>query len=183
MRTALKSFKNLPLKVYADNDFIIVDESAALQFTKWDDENGILYTFRLMSIDQSRNPSNLEQSISVGAVLYDFIQAMEVAPMPIKEFDNLFTSMEGTGVVFNNEQFKDNIKYAFTQALRPDRVALTHEAINAMTGSKAMGDKPEDYYYSGRYKESFKETRDHAMHNQYALEQIKKSLEEQQQNP
>ena len=71
-RTALKAGHNLPIKVYSDNNFVIIDESLPLNFTKWDDENGVLYSFRLTSFDQSRMPTNSDNSISVVALgLYD----------------------------------------------------------------------------------------------------------------
>ena len=34
---------NTPLRVYIDNSFIIIDESNKFEFTKWDDDNGILF--------------------------------------------------------------------------------------------------------------------------------------------
>ena len=44
LRDALKADKNLPLRILIDNGFTTIDESYHLQFTKWDDTNGILYT-------------------------------------------------------------------------------------------------------------------------------------------
>ena len=163
IRNALKAGKNLPLKVYADNDFIIVDESNAAQFTKWDDTNGVLYTFRLMSFDQSRTPNNSDNAISVGAILYEFIQAMEVAPMPLKNFDDLMGSMAAEGINMSTE-FKDHIKHVFTELLHKDRWKLSPSDINAIHGANLR--TKEDQYYAGHFSENFKETRDHAIHNQ-----------------
>ena len=162
LRDALKGGKNLPLRVYGDNNFVIVDESLPFQFTKWDDTNGILYTFRLMSMDQTVYPSNVEQSISVAGILYDFIQVMENVPLSLGNLDSVFTSMESSGISFGTN-FKDKIKHVFTEALHPDRWGMTPEHINNMHGDKVRADF--DSYYAGKFKENFKETRDYALRN------------------
>ena len=41
VRDALKAGKNLPLTIYIDNAFRIVNENNVFQFTKWDDNNGV----------------------------------------------------------------------------------------------------------------------------------------------
>lgn len=162
-RTALKAGHNLPLKVYSDNNFAIIDESLPLNFTKWDDANGILYSFRLASFDQSRMPTNSDNAISVVAVSYDFIQVMEVAPMPLKFFNELVSTIKASGVAFSNE-FRDQIRYNFEEALHKDRWRLAPNDINAMTGTTVMDDS--DHYYAGKFNESFKETRTYAKRNE-----------------
>lgn len=161
-RTALKAGHNLPIKVYSDNNFVIIDESLPLNFTKWDDENGVLYSFRLTSFDQSRMPTNSDNAISVVALDYNFIQVMEVAPMPLKFFDDLIGTIKASGVSFS-DKFKEQIYYNFSEALHKDRWRLSPHDINAMTGTTVMDDS--DNYYAGRMVESFKETRKYAQRN------------------
>ena len=50
LRDELKCGKNLPVRVLINNSFTIIDESHHLQFTKWDDTNGILYSLRLINV-------------------------------------------------------------------------------------------------------------------------------------
>ena len=163
MRNSLKGNKNIPVRVYADNDFIIVDEAVPVSFTKWDDVNGVLYVFRLATPEHSRIASN-QKAISVGAVLYEFIQAMEVSPLPLSKFDDVISSMQDNGITFNNN-FDKQIKYVFEQILRNDRVDLTNEEVNELIGSKVK-DWSDDYY-NGKFTEPFKETRPQASRNEY----------------
>ena len=156
MRDGLKGGKNLPVKVYSDNNFVIVDESAAFNYTKWDDENGILYVFRLSDFHQSRVAGNWEEAISVAAINYEFIQVMEVAPMPLKYLDNIVESIKANGVPFSDE-FKESIRYTFESALHKDRWRLSPDDVNNIHGVPVKG-KDEDDYYHGKFAEPFKET-------------------------
>lgn len=160
MRDALKAGINLPLKVYGDNVHVMVDESAEFMFTLWDDDNGVIYVFRLLDIDQSRMPSNhLEQSISVAAVKYEFIQAMEVAPMPMKCFDDLCTTLRNSSdnMIFT-EEFQEHIKKVFNRALNDNITAdLTANAKNAVHGLRITSQR--DQWSNGIRAEPFKETR------------------------
>lgn len=175
-RTALKAGHNLPVKVYSDNNFVIIDESLPLNFTKWDDENGVLYSFRLSSFDQSRMPTNVENAISVVAIDYNNIQVMEVAPMPLEFFDELIGTIKDSGVTFS-DTFKEQIFYNFTEALHKDRWRLAPNDINAMTGAPVVDDS--DHYYAGRFTEAFKETREYAKRN----EEIKAAKNNSGSNP
>lgn len=151
MRDALKGGKNFPLKVYADNDFVIVDESNAYAFTKWDDEKGILFYFRLCGYDKTRVPDNVNQAISVCAINYDFIQAMEVAPLPLDKIDNLFNTMPEM-----SQAFKDHIVEVFKDAMDPNKVNMlpsTTAAIHGTRGASANGDE-----YPRQWVESHAET-------------------------
>lgn len=176
LRTALKGGYNLPLRIFIDNSFAIIDESLVLNFTKWDDSNGFLYVFRLLNPQQSTNPSDIASSIQCFATSYEMIQAMETVQLPLNSIDSVFGTMEASGMSIPNQEnwnkLKDNMKYAFAEALgmKPD---LTHRELNAMHGSKyATNDK--DEYFEGRFTESFKETRDKVEYNEY----IKKKNEQ-----
>ena len=164
MRDALKGGKNLPVKVYSDNAWVIVDESKEFSFTLWDDTNGILYYFRLMDVDQSPIPNNSEQAISVVAIDYTYIQTMEVAPMPLKFFDDVCTSMraESPDMVFT-EDFQKHIKYVFERGLNDKEPDLDAFAKNAAHGYRINSVK--DSYYDGLLAQPFKET--HTMDLEY----------------
>ena len=172
-RDTLKAGLNLPLRIDFDNNYH-ADESIPLNYVKWDDTNGIIYIFRLSNLTDTTHPTNKQQFISVFSRLYDYIQYMEVAKLPLSKLDDLFNSIESSGSPFNG-QFKDNIKHAFELALHTDRFDLSHNEINAMTGFKVENEK--DNYYAGKFDESFKETREHARHNEYI-----KSLEESEED-
>ena len=158
MRNALKAGRNLPLRVYADNTFVLIDESAEAAFTKWDDDNGVIYYFRLQSpFDSKGAGANYSQCISVNAIKYEFIQAMEVAPMPVKYLDDIFTSIEAeTPNCKFKPEFKEQIKYVFDKYLSNDNIPMGPIVRNAYHGAKI---KPEfDDYYSGYTYEPRKET-------------------------
>lgn len=71
LRNTLKCGKNIPLRILSNNSFFIIDESNVLQFTKWDDTNEVLYSFRMVNPNADITPSNRQQLISVIAVPYD----------------------------------------------------------------------------------------------------------------
>ena len=158
MRNALKAGRNLPLRVYADNTFVIVDEAAEAAFTKWDDDNGIIYYFRLQNpFDSKGAGAAYSQCISVSAIKYEFIQAMEVAPMPIKHIDEIFNSIDAeTSNCKLKPEFKEQIKYVFNKYLSSENIPMSSMVRNAYIGAKVH---PEfDDYYSGYMYENRKET-------------------------
>lgn len=162
LRTALKCGKNLPLRVLTDNDLFVIDESHRLQFTKWDDTNGVLYLFRLIDMQTDTSPSNRQQAISVSAVSYTFIEAIELPRLPLNDIDNLFETIEASGCTFNGD-FKNLIKRTYTEVLHPERYQLSPSDMNTIIGPDAVNDK-DDYYYN-KYKESTKETLRYADRN------------------
>ena len=165
MRNALKAGKNWPLIVYIDNLFKKIDESNTLQFTKWDDENGILYHYSLTDPNLERSPSNIGGSISLFATDYEMIQAMEVVRMNI---NHLGDSIDSLGCI--TDEWKERIIKRFDLALNPDLINLSRSDINkvmgVIDGEKALNDN--DDYYAGRYSQPFKETRPMAERNAYA---------------
>lgn len=158
MRNALKAGVNLPLKAYGDNVHVAVDESLAFAFTVWDDDNGVLYFFRLMDVDQSQSLANVRnQSISVAAIKYEFIQVMEVAPMPISKIHNICSTIKSNSSnITLPDEFVDHMEYVFTRALSDKTADILPSDINAAHGAYLMND--DDQYYSGRFKEPYKET-------------------------
>lgn len=150
MRTALKAGRNLPLKVYADNGWIIVDESVTSSFTKWDDENGVIYYFRLADPMSSKHLRNNPEVISVCAIKYEFIQAMEVVPFAVELLDDVFDSIEGStnGVTTFSNEFREKIKHVFHAWLKP-RSEMYPELVNAIVGDNRAASEAYDYY-SGR---------------------------------
>lgn len=154
-RNTLKAGKNWPLIVYIDNTFRLIDESKVLQFTKWDDENGILYNYSLTNPILDDSPSNIGGTISLFSVAYEHIQAMEVARMNLT---NLSDSIDSIGCI--SEEWKKRIIERFEKALNPQLVNLTARDINkvmgVIDGQKALNDN--DEYYENRFTQSFAET-------------------------
>ena len=165
MRDALKAGKNIPLIVYIDNLFRKIDESNVLQFTKWDDENAILYHYALPDPGLEHSPSNIGSAISLFATDYEMIQAMEAPAINFKDLGDSIDSLKCIA-----PEWKERIIERFRLALNPDMNGLTHENINkvmgVIDGHKALNDN--DDYYAGRYTQPFKETRMMAERNAYA---------------
>ena len=167
LRDTLKAGKNLPLRIFIDNAFQIIDESNKFQFTKWDDTNGILYSFKMVHLNMDRCPNNKHQSISLFAVPYEIIQAMEISTLPISDIGTVIDSIKDNGCTFSDE-FKKAIIHTYTEVLAPDRITLTPSDINSILGPNVVNDK-DDYYY-GKYVESDKETQRYREHNKYVDE-------------
>ena len=176
MRNALKAGKNWPLIVYIDNAFRNIDESNVLQFTKWDDENGILYSYSLSDPVKDNARSNIEGGISLFATDYEMIQSMEVAKINITD---LGTSIESLRCI--TDEWKERIIERFKLALNPELVNLNRSDINKAMGvidnHKALNDN--DDYYAGHYSQSFAETRAMAERNAYAEEVSSEKVDSQ----
>lgn len=163
MRNALKSGKNFPLIVYMNNMYRLVDESNTLEFTKWDDENHILYVFGLSDPNISRTPSNVNNELSVFAVDYEAIEAMEIARLPREHFETVLDSIIKTGTTIG-DKFKQTMINVFNKVCA-NRANLTPTDINDILGAEAVNDK--DDYYNGKFTENYAETRRMADHNKY----------------
>ena len=154
LRDKLKAGKNWPLLVYIDNTFRLINESNTLQFTKWDDEGGILYVYSLSDPRLERSPSNIGGGISLFAVPYEHIQAMEIIKLNL---NNLGDSIDSLGCI--TKEWKERIIKRFETALNPDVVNLTardiNKAMGVIDGQKALNDN--DEYYENRFTESFAE--------------------------
>ena len=165
MRDKLKAGKNWPLIVYIDNTFRLIDESNTLQFTKWDDENEIIYVYALSDPIKDNSYSNISGGVSLFATEYEHIQAMEVASIKL---DNLGESIESLGCI--SPEWKERIINRFKVALDPNRAILSAKDINKAMGitdgHKALRDDID--YYGGNYAQPFAETRRMANRNEYA---------------
>ena len=158
MRNALKANCNWPVKVYADNNWVIVDESNKAAFTKWDDENGLLYYFRLVDPIHNNIHQSTKPVVSVAAIKYEFIQAMEVAPFPCDKLDDLFSSIEtaSNNVSTFSSEFKEKIKHVMSVYQDSNLVELYPDLINAIHGTNVV--KTDNDYYAGRMGYPKKET-------------------------
>jgi hypothetical protein len=163
LRGVLKAGKNLPVRVMVNNSFVIIDESNPSQFTKWDDDNGILYSFRLVDMQGDISPSNTQKAISMYICKYEYIEALELPFLPLSNIDDVFTEMEKVGTTMSDE-FKTRIKTTYETLLRTDMADLRHRDFNKLTGSNL---DTTDEYYNGRFKQPFKETRMMASRNEY----------------
>lgn len=158
LRDELKCGKNIPLRILINNSFTVIDESHTMQFTKWDDENGIVYSFRLVDINSTdHNPSDKENAIAVFAVSYSTIEALEAPVFPLSELDTLFDKLSSGGCTFG-AGFTDLIKHTYEYALHPDRYRLSPTDMTNMLGKEAVSDKDDYYNHPGKFTESFKET-------------------------
>lgn len=154
LRNTLKAGKNLPLRVFINNTYTAVDESRVTQFTIWDDKNCILYSYRLTDMQSETLPSNASQAVSLAAIHYDAIEGMELACLPLSDLPKSIEFIKDSGVTIS-DGFKDRIIKTYNSILNPDRIALSREDINDLTGSNL---NTKDDYYNGKFTEPFKET-------------------------
>ena len=152
MRTALKGGKNLPLLIHINNLYAVIDERNTFEFTVWDDDNELLYLFRLVGMVQETIPSNKSEAISVFCTHYDTIEAMELPQLPLETLDDVVGTIEATGKTFK-DGFKELIKNTYETILKGNYADLTHGDINKLIGSK-LNDK--DDYYNGKFTEPSK---------------------------
>jgi hypothetical protein len=163
LRNTLKTVENFPLRVFIDNGNTIVDESLKTQFTKWDDNNGILYSFRLIGMQEDSAPNNREQAISLIAIDYDTIQAMEISRLPVGKIAACIDGLNKSGAGIGDE-FKNLIVSTFTKLLTTDRSSLSPSDMNRIISSSTLqSDAPDavnekDDYYAGKFTESHQET-------------------------
>lgn len=162
LRNTLKAGKNFALRMTVTDLFTTIDESNKFQFTKWDDTNGILYSFKLVNNITDVTPNNNGNYISVMAIAYADLTSMEVVALPVNELDTFFASLASSGCNMSND-FKKLIKHTFTSVLHPDRYQLPPTLINELLGENTVNDK--DDYYAGRFTESTKETLRYAERN------------------
>lgn len=162
LRDKLKCGKNFPLRLTTTDHLTIIDESNKMQFTKWDDTNGIVYSFRLINPIDDITPNNSSNAISVTAVSYNDITSMEIVFLPLSELDTFFTSLVSSGCNMSDE-YKALIKHTFASILHPDRYQLPPTVIANLLGDDAVNAK--DDYYAGKYVESTKETLRYAKQN------------------
>lgn len=153
MRTALKAGKNLPLTIYIDNCFAVIDESNIGHFTFWDDDNGILYDMGYADIIVDKSPKDTKK-VSMFAVEYESIQCMQLSLVALNDIDALFKTIKESGKNVSDDRIR-NIKDFYNKYLDADSFDISHEEINDLIGSNLETDAD---YYRGRFPQSFKET-------------------------
>jgi len=171
MRTALKAGMNWPLKIFTNDDQIIVDENNKGAATKWDDDQGILYYFRLADPDSSKAYQGQAGVLSVSAIKYDIIQAMEACPFPVSDLDKVFDSIESQSSTKFSDEFRDRIKVIFKSLTDPNLVELYPNRMNLIHGTWVAN--PDIDYYSGNPNVTkFQETAEVRQYNK-GVEQVK----------
>lgn len=154
--------KNFPLRVFVCDNVTVIDETSVTQITKWDDTNGVIYSFRLVSPTIADVPNNLRKEISITAVPYENIQAIEAIRVPVKDLDTIFTAI-GAAVSATEAA---NIKKLFDFLLSNDLTVITPTTLRAALGGNTVVAGSDDYY-NGKFGENFKETRPKAELNAY----------------
>ena len=156
LRNALRAGHNYPLRINISGNSNPFDESLAMERIIWDDNNGVVYCFRLIDPQMDHLATNHAQAITLVAIDYTAIESMEVVALPIKDLDDVFTSIEEYSGATLAETTKSGIKELFNGILNPNLVNLTRADLDKIDGPSFTGDK--DDYYNGTYAESFKET-------------------------
>lgn len=159
MRNTLKCEKNLPLRIFLDNNHRTIDERSVLQFTKWDDSNGILYVYHITDMQSMADPSNGDGEITLFAISYEYIQGMELSRLPLSMLSTTLDSLKANGAEIK-EPYRQGIIDMFTKALDKNLVYMTHtninEAMRVRDGQKALNDNED--YYEGKFTQNFSET-------------------------
>lgn len=157
IRTTLKAGKDLPIKVFIDNNFCIFDESAPLQFTIWDDDNEILYSFRLPHAYDYNLPSNSkEKVVNVTATSYEQIQYMTLASTGIKNIPDIINAIRANGKDIAAE-YEQIIIDTFKLINNSNKPEVSYADINKTIKSNDALPIGDDYY-AGRFTENFQET-------------------------
>ena len=154
LRDTLKAGQNIPLRIFLDNAFTIIDESLITQFTLWDDKNGYLYSFRTIDPQSDRYPNNSEKAISLFVTDYTNIQTMEAVRVPLTSLDTIFDSIVKSGRPIK-EEMRKLIKNTYDKILSNDLVDPMHAYYNSLLGSHL---DTENDYYNSKYAERYQET-------------------------
>lgn len=138
---------NLPVRVHVNNSFSVIDESLKTQFTIWDDDNEILYSFKLPDPTTTIIPSNVENCASVYATPYGYIEAIELPLLPI---DNMRSLLDKIPCI--EDQGKVVIEGVYRELLSPELTNLGPADMNRIMNAK-LSEK--DDYYNGKMSQSF----------------------------
>lgn len=151
-RDILKAGKNLPVRIMTTSSNVCIDESSITQFTIWDDDAGMLYCYKLIDLQSDSVPSNGEQAISMIAMNYENIEAMEAPVLPLSMLDASLSAIEASGRAIS-EDMKKRIKTTYNEILHPYRYRLGSTDINNILGPDAVNDK--DDYYQNKFTTVF----------------------------
>lgn len=156
VRDILKAGKNLPVVVYVDNALICIDESSLFQFTKWDDDNGILYSFHLPNANLAADTMVDEKKICVYATTYEHIQAIELCKVSLDNTKDVIESIKSSGTTFSDE-FKSLIIDSFEKILDPSFENINRN-VNKLLGPLGANFDVTNDYYNGSFHHFDKET-------------------------
>lgn len=101
LRKNLKGTKNYPLKIFIDNNFQIIDESAPMQFTIWDDTNGFLYAITLPNCLDNKYPSDKAKNVAICGVAYEHIQIMTIPMLKLNDVRDVLDSIKAAGATMD----------------------------------------------------------------------------------
>ena len=162
IRNTLRGGDNrFALRVFIADNITVVDESAIATSTKWDDENGFIYLFRLPSPAISDIPNNRDKKISITVIPYSNIQGIEAIMIPLDKLDSVTDNISCL-----TEDNVKNLKSIFNRLLTSDLTELTPSNVSRISGGYTPSAGRDDYY-DGRFGENFKETRPKAELNAY----------------
>jgi hypothetical protein len=176
LRDTLKCGKNLPLRIFVNNAFAVIDESLTTQFTIWADEESMLYVYRLIGPQEDTYPNNRGKAISLYACNYEFIEGMEVCRLPLDDIATSLNMIEANGHSMSDE-FKERVARSYKLILDDDRHTMSHAAINNETGSML---DTKDAWYGDKYQEAFKETLQERKHNLNVIKEVEEETGEEQ---
>lgn len=147
IRNILKAGKNLPVRIIYANSDVCIDESARAQVTLWDDENGYLFAYKLPSLQSDLTPSNIQGAVSLIAISYELIEAIETPIIPLSDLETSINAIHEIRPI--GDDTKNHIITMYTELLHPDRFRLGPTDMNTILGPGAVNDK--DDYYAGKF--------------------------------
>ena len=191
VRTALKTEKNYPIKVFINNSWDAIDEGLFARYTEWNDDKELLTYVKQENIADARNLNNAGTRVRVFTVSYETIEAMcsdcyvERTIDPITKeaipsmFEDVIDGMQEIAPKLYSikDRFTDYIRGVF----HPKRKSLTAADKKILIGYKeddsGVATWPILYgvdevdYYQQQWPELFKETRRYAERNKTIDEQ------------
>ena len=163
LRDTLKQGKNLPLLVLVDNAFMNVNEADTARFTKWDDENGILYHWLLPTPHMQE--SYRMDTVTLYALSYEYIQGMQVVNVPVKYLGDGIDAIKASGCDIS-DKFKDLIINTYKNLTDPTDVPCSPVDYNNLISANRLDpeapnavNEVNDYYYNKTFNQDINVTR------------------------
>ena len=169
IRDGLKAGKNIPLRVSIDNAFNIIDESMKFEFTKWDDDNEVLYHIRLADPASNTFAMDKMAQCTVFAVPYEFIQAIEAPRVFVQDKENrgdLADILNALNIF--SDDFKNLILHTYGYIKDKNVAHITPIMTNDLLSNKEFQDDlqdsavnvSDDYVYTSgqQFVQNYKET-------------------------
>ena len=175
IRDTLKQGINLPLLVLVDNAFMNVDESDTSRFTKWDDENGILYQWMLPVPHMQK--SYKEKTVCLYALSYEYIQGMQCNCLPVDKIDSCIEAIKASGCNVSDD-FKKRIITVYEKLTDPNDVMAGPTDFNNLVSSHRLdpnvGSAVNEVndYYSGKFREPIRITKPTRDYNESIKDEI-----------